>query len=286
MDTEFHDIVPRYYRLGTDVPFGALLSGGIARHKNGLPAWRALPHYVLVYALAGHAEYSDANGNARRVGPGDALILFPGVRHTYPAIRGDGLTQLWINFRGPVFDLLKAEGILDPSRPIAHVEPLGYWFRRMEDALGAVREPAPGQALTQVMRLLALLADIRLHESARDPGEQERQWLARAQQLIGSEGLARRPNWRAIARELRASYESFRKRFRRLSGMAPARYWMTRRIEMACQMMIHQNMTNYELASECGFHDEYHFSRRFKQVAGMTPTQFRNQLGWGAPPGS
>jgi AraC-like DNA-binding protein/predicted GNAT family N-acyltransferase len=72
------------------------------------------------------------------------------------------------------------------------------------------------------------------------------------------------------------SYESFRKRFQRETGVSPARYRTLRRIEAARELLRYSpQLTNRQIAETLGFADEYHFSRRFTQIAGSTPRQFR-----------
>jgi AraC-like DNA-binding protein len=46
-----------------------------------------------------------------------------------------------------------------------------------------------------------------------------------------------------------------------------------RRIERARQLLARHRFTNKELAGMLGFHDEFHFAKTFKKLAGKTPRQ-------------
>jgi AraC-like DNA-binding protein len=49
-------------------------------------------------------------------------------------------------------------------------------------------------------------------------------------------------------------------------------------MERASELMHRSYMTLREVADECGFCNEFHFSRRFKQIVGLSPKEYRKQL--------
>jgi AraC family transcriptional activator of pobA len=49
-------------------------------------------------------------------------------------------------------------------------------------------------------------------------------------------------------------------------------------MEMACHWMQYTRMTNAQIATRLGFSDEFHFSRRFRQLRGQSPSEFRKHL--------
>ena len=68
---------------------------------------------------------------------------------------------------------------------------------------------------------------------------------------------------REVARRAGLSYESFRKRFARARGIAPAKFQTQRRIEFAQAAIYQGTRTFQELADELGFCDAFHFSKTF-----------------------
>ncbi len=74
------------------------------------------------------------------------------------------------------------------------------------------------------------------------------------------------------------SYESFRKRFTRVVGQPPARYRMARLMDRACELMQAGRALDKEIAGSLGFCDHFHCSRRFKQIVGESPRQFRQRI--------
>jgi AraC-like DNA-binding protein len=239
---------------------------------------RVLGSYALVYVLDGSGSYRDANGVDRPVGAGDLMRLFPDVGHTYGPRKGATWSEFYILFEGPAFDLWRQTGLLDPAQPVVHMEPVSYWQRRLESAVEAPRTPEGPHPVAAVARLQQLLADIFVHVTESRLGGDEREWLTRACDLLDRPAAAEDVDWEEIAGKLHMSYENFRKRFARLAGMPPSQYRMRRIMERASELMHRSYMTLREVADECGFCNEFHFSRRFKQIVGLSPKEYRKQL--------
>lgn len=67
--------------------------------------------------------------------------------------------------------------------------------------------------------------------------------------------------------------------FREDLGVSPYRYINQLRVQHA-QALLRQGMPAARAASESGFYDQSHLSRRFKRLCGMTPGQYQSA---GAP---
>lgn len=67
----------------------------------------------------------------------------------------------------------------------------------------------------------------------------------------------------------------FRRLFQEYSGMSPMLYRQNHRIERAKQLLrSDENYTVGEIAQELHYSDIYHFSKAFKKVCGVSPTQY------------
>jgi len=79
----------------------------------------------------------------------------------------------------------------------------------------------------------------------------------------------------AIAREMCMSVTTFRRRFSALIDEPPQAYIMRLRMERARKMMDeHPEMTVAEIGFNCGFEYKSNFTRMFKRVFGMTPSEY------------
>lgn len=77
----------------------------------------------------------------------------------------------------------------------------------------------------------------------------------------------------AAVTKLSTSY--FFHAFRAAFGESPYRYVVRRRIEIAKELMISSGKTLADIALDCGFADQPHMTRQFKQFVGLTPAAWR-----------
>ena len=264
-------------RMATTSPLGRISLAGFTLDSTGVPErpMRTLGSYGLVYVVDGGGRYRDATGLDRPLRPGDLILLFPDLRHLYGPVAGRRFTELWLLFDGPVFDLWRATGLLDPARPLRHLEPVDHWRTRFESVLGAPRQPGHAPPLLEVCRLQTVLGEALLGGAGRPDAEAA--WVARACALLEAD-VGRDVDLRALADDLGMSYDGFRKRFARTVGVSPARWRAARAVDRAAELMQQGNLSDRQIAAALGFCDPYHFSRRFKQLAGRTPRQFRAGL--------
>ena len=64
-------------------------------------------------------------------------------------------------------------------------------------------------------------------------------------------------------------------RFRARTGLAPMSYLTHARMLQAAWMLTETSATVAEVARSVGYADQFHFSRRFRQVRGVAPSAYR-----------
>jgi AraC-like DNA-binding protein len=99
--------------------------------------------------------------------------------------------------------------------------------------------------------------------------------LRRARDLIDRE-YARPLDVAALARAALMSTAHFSRQFRAAYGETPYGYLMTRRIERAKSLLRIGDLTVTEVCFAVGCTSLGSFSARFTQLAGQTPTAYRN----------
>lgn len=79
----------------------------------------------------------------------------------------------------------------------------------------------------------------------------------------------------AVASQLCMSYGQFNRKLSALTGFTPAQYIQRVKIKKAQRMLVsHPELGFNDIAERCGFSDYSNFVRAFKNVCGVTPTQF------------
>ena len=74
------------------------------------------------------------------------------------------------------------------------------------------------------------------------------------------------------------SVPTFKREFKRVFNDTPARWILKRRLAMAAELLENTSLSIGEIVFECGFENQTHFSRVFKDKMGVQPSQFRNRF--------
>lgn len=80
-----------------------------------------------------------------------------------------------------------------------------------------------------------------------------------------------------LAKQYSISPSYLRKLFLKYTGMGPKEYHNHLRNQQAC---LHLKYTDYpvkEIAKRCGYYEEYHFSKMFKRLNGISPSAYRSE---------
>jgi AraC-like DNA-binding protein len=78
-----------------------------------------------------------------------------------------------------------------------------------------------------------------------------------------------------IARTVHLSPFHFHRRFTELLGLTPKQFLLDCQIQLAKSELISGEKELVQIAKECGFAHQSHFTSRFKQATGFTPTRWR-----------
>ena len=100
-------------------------------------------------------------------------------------------------------------------------------------------------------------------------------WQLRRAREIMTMRLASDLTIAQVASECRLTPSHFARAFRRSTGVAPQRYLMQLRIAEAKKHLSQQHLPLSDIALMCGFGDQSHFTRVFRQLAGTSPGAWR-----------
>jgi len=78
-----------------------------------------------------------------------------------------------------------------------------------------------------------------------------------------------------MARRAQLSPSHFTALFRQTFGTSPHRYLTQLRVQRAQELLRSSRHSAQHIADECGFADVQHFSKAFKQIAGVSPRAYR-----------
>jgi AraC-like DNA-binding protein len=85
----------------------------------------------------------------------------------------------------------------------------------------------------------------------------------------------RGPTLGEIAKQVHLSPFHFHRRFAELLGLTPKHYLLECQIQQAKVELLARKKELAQIATDCGFAHQSHFTSRFKQATGLTPTRWR-----------
>lgn len=260
-------------------PAGSIELAGSLENVRGLDprSMRVLGSYALILMVSVDGFFSDGQGVSQSLVSSDAVLVFPELPHAYGPRSNGKWRQIYVVFEGPLFDNLRAAGVLSSGDPVWHLEPLDYWIRRLEELFQPLRPQSDTTALRVLGKFVQLLTEMAAtHAESRRPPEDA--WVEESMHLLAEPGAHGWLPPQAVAGVLGFSYETFRKQFAKRTGESPARFQKRRKIDHACAAIYQGSQGFKGLASELGFCDEFHFSKTFRQVMGEAPSRFRQRI--------
>lgn len=217
----------------------------------------------------------EVRGTVHRVVPGDILVIPAGEPHRYSADPRDPWTIWWMHVAGSDGDafvqaITQATGELcpvlavhDPYAARAMIEQALVELER-DDTIASLLS-ASGAA----WRLLAQLSADR----ARGATESSDPILAVQDYL--RENLDSTERVKELAKIAGLSVSHFSARFRRATGTGVVEYHKRLRSARARELLITTDEAISDIAYSVGYEDPLYFSRHFRAINGVSPTEYR-----------
>ncbi len=244
-------------------------------HDSG---WRTMPSLVVAQIVGGASTLHLEGSGAIALRSRDAICVGAGIKHRFQLREGSSGVSRWSHLRFSIFDSIDvlafhrppsvltgatAQAVGNFNAALAGLGNHGGFKQSVErkkssafSILDAITHNVPEQASDlDALRLL-----VRLHPS-----------LAEIDSRLGDPELSPAD----LAASLDLSYSQFHNIFRKALGVAPASYIRRRRMLRAEQLLIGSQEKIHAVAALCGWPDQFHFSRIFKQYHGEGPLSYR-----------
>ncbi len=237
-------------------------------HSYG-PAIR--PHYLLHYILHGQGSYS-VNGKTYSLKGGEAFLIYPGVTSIYSADEQDPWEYCWIGFDGSeVHSLLQACGFsLNNHICTDHSNNL-LWdeFMRLIDYFNE-KKGNEFTLLSQLYLCFSYLCVPNIFSSK----EIHELHIEKAMDYIHN-SYTYDIKIADIANYLHIDRTYLYKLFMTYIETSPQHYLIRYRIDISKKMLRETHLSITEIAYSCGFRDASSFNKHFRNLVGMTPTQYK-----------
>lgn len=81
-----------------------------------------------------------------------------------------------------------------------------------------------------------------------------------------------------LAKEAKLSLSHYSLKFKRKTGKSPLEYLIELKVQKACQLLDHTPLLINEISLKIGYDDPYYFSRIFKKIMNLSPSEYRLKL--------
>ncbi|WP_299183424.1 AraC family transcriptional regulator [uncultured Neptuniibacter sp.] len=233
---------------------------------------------LLIYCLEGEGE-GIINGQKSRIRSGDILLIPKGVPHTYQARKRKPWTIYWVHFHGNHAEAFVQHLQQRESNHRHYIMPIGIHSRLASDfeALLEARESTyninayicAANQLRQILSHIALLQPLARQKQSRGGLD-----IERVHSLMQTH-IHEQLDLDTLAGSISLSKYHFVKKYKEVTGTTPINHFIQLKIERACHLLDTTNNGINEVAFAVGYEDAYYFSRIFKKLMGVSPSQYR-----------
>ncbi|MBO9604364.1 MAG: helix-turn-helix transcriptional regulator [Paenibacillaceae bacterium] len=256
-----------------------IICGDVFAAAGASLPYRELEDYELVYFPIGSRTVYEVGGKRIRIDRPGYIVTRPGEGHTYEFDPDVPTRHLFAHFVWDPIPPGEYTTLLAEAHYVPETSPL------VIDLLQRIFQYGEAKAHrweTRCNKLLYVLLDelAALHElGTAEPGGHGKllpEQLQRAYDYIGTH-LYRSIRVSELCEHAGWTHAHFTRQVRHYFGETPQMLIMRLRIERAGELLPFGKWSVKQIAYAVGFDDEHYFSRCFRRIKGMTPSQFRDR---------
>jgi AraC-like DNA-binding protein len=246
---------------------GLFTSRGRGKHPE-----RVLESFELIMVRSGKLKLREEERRFT-LGPGEAMLLWPGRQHQGIGRLPAGLQFYWVHFRCDT-PAHEPDGHTELQVPqtvkLTRPDRMEELFRRFLDD----QEAGNADSLQTSAYLILMLAEMRPTQDADEADKKISRMASRADAFI--QANFHKPIYPAsIANKFNLNVDYIGRIYKQSFRITLTEAIRRRRLKQAREHLLHSDANMNEIAHDCGFGTSTYFRRSFKQSEGISPTRWR-----------
>lgn len=240
---------------------------------------RILEEYQINYITEGSGVF-ETQTDQFKVVPGSILILRPGIWHRYKPDPEVGWNEHYLGFNGEFCTNFFQEGFFPSSKPVIYVGFQESMLKLFFEIIQLTKEEKTGYQQVSAANTILLLSNILSVIRNQEFAGKNIELIIRKACLHFRENLNTNISIEELAADLHVGYSYFRQMFRKYTGISPAQYHLSLRIQRAKDLLVSTDKSLKEIAIDLGFESYFYFSRIFKDKTGKSPLEYKKEGQW------
>ena len=257
-----------------DLFYCAVRAGHLRAGKSHRIQRETYPGHEWILCLGGQGWVQVA-GRRHAVRRGELVWVNCHHPHAYGAVAAEPWEVLWVRAEGRGLDQL-GQLMMAASRPVLEIREIGRVmaaFERVLAHMGGSRPSDAAECHAAMAEVIALCFACRLNDPEGlqpDIPDGVRKAVLHMRTHFGQP--LRLPHLSAVAG---LSESTFGRQFRASMGTSPIDWLRHERINQAKRRLLESDDSIKEVARQVGYSDQFFFSKDFKRMTQVTPTEFR-----------
>lgn len=250
------------------------------RTQHRLPTWRPKGRldYQLLYVASGKTHFYFGE-EVREVTAGNMILFHPRQEQHYEYFAKDMPEVYWVHFTGSdVKNILKKYDIpLDDNVFYSgSSSTYAYLFKEMINELQTCRTGYQ-ELLEMYLRQIFLLIQRSREEQRPSVSSRIQEEMDLARRYF-NEHYNEDINIEEYAQSRNMSISWFQRNFKQLTTKSPMQYILTIRVNNAVTLLESTDYSMTEISTIIGYDNPLYFSRVFKKIKGVSPSDYRKSL--------
>ncbi|MBN2655999.1 MAG: helix-turn-helix transcriptional regulator [Spirochaetales bacterium] len=260
---------------GSQIGYGFMRKPGIVVDEEN----SVFPYYSCSYIIRGEGTYIDEQGKKYTLSAGYLFQRFPGKRHSTIINPHSDWAECFVDFGKNIYaDFLLRMNFIDPETPVLRSRESSDIEQKIWNMMNKLESSDEGDLPDLTIESLSLLRKL-INSSREFSGGKGLTSQIEQSCRDFSENHNFRQDLHKYCKERGIGYESFRKQFKKITGLSPLKYIIRSRIDNASYLLLMTSKSIGEIAEELGYKSQYEFSAQFKEIIGSSPRNYRKKKG-------